>query len=153
VNKCRKFLRLSGRERWWLFQALLLLPLTALALRLLGLRSSHSVLADWARRCPRSRRAARLVADTEKLTRMVQLASAHGFFRPHCLHRSLVLWWLLHRAGIESELRIGVSKQAGGLRAHAWVERGGTALNERGDVRQRFAPFASSLLPMGPTTP
>ena len=151
MNKCRKFLRLSGRERCWLFQALLLLPLTALVLRLLGLRLSHSALASSAR-CPPNPRAARLAAETEKVTRMVQLASAHSFFRPHCLHRSLVLWWLLRRAGIEGELRIGVSKQAGRLSAHAWVECGGSALNERGDVRQRFAPLAASLPPMEPTT-
>jgi hypothetical protein len=56
---------------------------------------------------------------------------------------------LLRRAGEASELRLGVRKVDGRLDAHAWIEHQGAALMEAGDVRERFAPFAESIVPAG----
>ena len=60
----------------------------------------------------------------------------------------MLLWWLLRRRGMESELRIGVRKKAEVLEAHAWVEYQGCVLNDRSDVDQHFSPFAGAILPV-----
>jgi hypothetical protein len=48
-----------------------------------------------------------------------------------CLKRALVMHYLIHRAGRESELRIGVRRDdTGALVAHAWLTRRGAAYLE-----------------------
>jgi Transglutaminase-like superfamily len=85
----------------------------------------------------------RLVQQT---ARMVRAAADHGPFHGNCLRQSLALWWLLRRQGIDSELRIGVRKSGARFEAHAWIEWRGRALNERADLRQRFAAFEKPFL-------
>lgn len=147
VNSWRKFQKLSGCERSLLLQALLLLPLTAYLLRLFGFRRLYAAMAQW---LPPKRNLIGTPRTAPKaIARLVQLASWHGFYAPNCLQRSLVLWGLLRRQGIESDLRIGVRKQTGQFEAHAWVEYEGCVLNDSQEVHQQFAPFAEAIRPVG----
>jgi Transglutaminase-like superfamily len=68
-------------------------------------------------------------------------AARHHLYAMRCLPKALCLRWLLGRHGIESELRIGVARQDGGLAAHAWVERQGHPVGESARVEDRFAPL------------
>lgn len=70
---------------------------------------------------------------------------------PNCLARSLVLWWLLQRRGIDSEIRIGVrrSRQGAGMEFHAWVEHRGAVINDAADIREHFATFDRAIVPPG----
>lgn len=150
VNDWRKLQRLSRVERKLLVEALLLLPLTAFCIKLIGFQRLYTAMAEW------SRRKSNLELGQTKvytIARSVCLASYRGFYRPNCLQKSLVLWWLLRHQGIESDLRIGVRKQDGRLEAHAWVEYQGYVLNDSSDVARRFLPFADRILPMGVKAP
>jgi hypothetical protein len=143
LNNWRELRRLSRRERGLLAQALVMIPLTALALRVVGLGRWRSALGHLtpARRPP----GARPAPDFENLpritARMVRVAAAHGLSTGNCLSQSLVLWWLLRRQGIEGELKFGARKGGAALEAHAWVELASVALNDGDDVRARFTPF------------
>jgi hypothetical protein len=143
MGKWRKFQRLTWLERGVFFQALFLLPIAALALRLMGLRRTQAVLM-------RLTRTSKLLVESEESTRhqqtlaiarMVRAAASHGPYRANCLKQSLVLWWLLRLRGIGSELRVGVRRMSSGIEAHAWVVCGNRLLNEREDVYTEFAPF------------
>ncbi len=68
-------------------------------------------------------------------------AARHHLYDMRCLPRALCLRWLLGRHGIESDLRIGVSRQDEGLDAHAWVEWQGRPVGEDPAVARRFAPL------------
>jgi Transglutaminase-like superfamily len=68
-------------------------------------------------------------------------AARHHLYPMRCLPQALCLRWLLGRHGIESTLRIGVSRQDGGLAAHAWLERQGRPVGEDRGVGERFAPL------------
>jgi hypothetical protein len=148
MHNWRKFWRLGRLEKRFLIESLLLLPLTALGIRSVGFRRWKSILititriieSDSAIIDKSSFPKALLTAD------MVKRASWHGIYRANCLEQSLVLWWLLSRQGIESDLRFGVRK-GGGFEAHAWVEVERVPLNESGDVHQRFSTLAHALLP------
>jgi hypothetical protein len=146
VRSWSRFWRLSRAERQLLAQALVLLPLTVAALRLMGFRRCQALLA---RLAPRRTDQAATIDDARGMARMVDVAARHGLVRATCLPRSLVLWWLLRRQGIDSELRIGVRKEAGRFEAHAWVELHGVVLNDGGEVHERFAAFARALVPAG----
>ena len=56
------------------------------------------------------------------LTARLELIDRHHLFRPSCLRKAIALMWLLHRRGMAATLRIGVVKDGGALRAHAWVD-------------------------------
>ncbi len=143
--------QLSSAERWLLAQALALLPLTALALRFMGFQRWQATLARLApvgSPAVKSDEAA-LVRQGRATARLVETAARRGLYHASCLPRSLTLWWLLRRHGIDIALCIGVRKNEGRFEAHAWVELQGRILNDREDVRQRFSAFDRAILPVG----
>jgi hypothetical protein len=71
---------------------------------------------------------------------MVRVAATHGPFRATCLPRSVVLWALLRRHGVDAELKLGVRRGDRGFEAHAWVELEGVALDQHADDRS-FIPL------------
>ncbi len=142
VNRWYRFWRLSRPERQALLQGLVLLPTTAVALRIVGFRRWQAALSRLAQREETESDFPEVsVQRAQRITKMVQAASRHGLWHTSCLEESLVVWWLLRRRGIPSDLRIGVRKTASALQAHAWVELRGTALNDHEDVHQRFQAF------------
>jgi len=84
-----------------------------------------------------------------RAARMVSIAAAHTFFQSSCLDRSVLLWALLRRRGIDSDLFLGVRRDPGNFEAHAWVEINGAVLNDTDDVRERFAPFSVPITAAG----
>ena len=138
--KISKLRTLSAQEWRYLLIALLLLPMLRVALRGWGFRRVFGMLV---RTTPRFCVRSPSLSDAEiaRLVRMVNVAGAYGPVRANCLPQSLVVWWLLRRHGVPSELRLGVSRRGGGFQAHAWVERDGVALNDRADVQKHFAAF------------
>jgi len=147
-RKMSQFLSLGADERWLLLQALLLLLLTAMALRLLSLRRLSATLARFTSASPGPvRDGAQVFAQAQTTKRMINLAARYGPIHATCLHRSLVLWWLLRRQGMACDLRIGVRKAAGQFQAHAWVEYQGDPLNASRAVHQPFRAFDQDIMP------
>lgn len=128
-----------------LLQTSTLVPLTALSLRLFGFRRTYNGLNALARRtsgvCNRP--------DTyiEQVRARIKWIKRRGFYRGNCLSRSLTLWFLLQRQGIETNMRIGTRKQEGLFQAHAWVEYNERPLNAGQHVQQRYTTFKTSFLP------
>ncbi|MFO1316209.1 MAG: lasso peptide biosynthesis B2 protein [Burkholderiales bacterium] len=87
------------------------------------------------------------VARARAVARLVGIAAAHVPVRVTCLHRSVVLWWLLRRDGIRCELRLGARAGAGPFAAHAWVEYEGAALGEPPGRLVRYGAFPVPLRP------
>lgn len=140
-RKNRAFGRLSQAERRVFAQAVLGLPLTALSLKLVGLKQTQR----WLRRFePGSRSAASV--PVARVAHLVALAA--GCNRPwtNCLNHSLVLWWLLQGQEGNCSLQVGVRREGGKFEAHAWVEWQGHVLNDSGEVRQWFTTFDRPLL-------
>jgi hypothetical protein len=151
VRRWRKLRHLSWSERALFLQALWLLPLTALAVRCVGFKRWHSILASLV---PPEETPAKKCLDSSQLpeakatARLMRAAAQHGLYPANCLEQSLALWWLLRRRGIESHLRIGVRKAARQLEGHAWVEVAGAALDEPQDSQRAYVPFERAIVPM-----
>lgn len=134
----RRVLALTRAERWALLRAWWMLLIVDLGLRLLPFARLERWLA------PRPGRPGGAVAEPALVERLVwatRAAARHHLYPMRCLPRALCLRWLLGRRGIETSLRIGVSKRRGDLVAHAWVERNGRPVGDLEDVRDRFAPL------------
>ena|ERR1700722_8629114 len=172
----RRLRRLNWDQRSTLFQALALLPLTALAIRWIGMGRWQSLLLRClpaghkpeaqAKEQPQTPSPALQACDdscaleaddsgsagsalldrARQTSRMVAAASRRGLWQGNCLEHSLVLWWLLSRRGIPCELRVGVRFEAGSLSAHAWVVCAGAVLNDNEENIQRFAAFDRPIL-------
>jgi hypothetical protein len=143
--------QLTRQERWIFLRALVMLPLTAVAIRCLGLRRWQRFLLRCLGRTAGDRAA---VVMTEALheqarqtARLVAAARRRGFWRGNCLQHSVVLWYSLVGRGLPGELRIGVRFETGQLAAHAWVSCGGVVLNERDEELRSFAAFDRPILP------
>ena len=81
---------------------------------------------------------------------LVRIAVANSPVSLTCLHRSLALWWLLRGQGVLCDLRLGASTADGPFEAHAWVQCGGVALNERDAHLSRYSPLGEAVVPVGP---
>ena len=119
----RGFARLSSPQRRILAQALVMLPATAVALRLFGYRRLlHRISRQSAARRPGADEDAALEL-ARQIASPVEIAARRGPFHASCVERSLVLHGLLRQRGLKSEICLGVSRdrpgQGGGERSAA----------------------------------
>jgi hypothetical protein len=144
-------LRSLRREQWRVVLAsLVLLPAVQLSLRLRGFkRTAGTLAAHSARRAVPAR-----ASDARASAEAVGIVAARPAIGARCLGRSLVLWFLLRRRGIDAELVIGADlPRDGELSAHAWVEVAGEPVNDAANVRERFGGFDLNLPRLAPGAP
>lgn len=142
--------KLSWVERCQLLQAFVLMPLMIPGLRMFGFQRMQQLLrygmsSDIGFDRKKSNSEEKVLIECQKITRIVNIAANHNPVFSTCLHRSLVLWLLLGREGITSDLRLGAKKTDGQFDAHAWVEYQGIVLNDTQDVQQRYAVFGAPV--------
>jgi hypothetical protein len=149
-ERLRRFSALERPAQTLFLRAIVLLPLVALSLHWRGFRATQAALqisfSNAGQKCDSA-----LVCQKAALAaQMVNAADRHGLVHPSCLAKSLTLWWLLGRQGIESHLRVGIRKVNEKFEAHAWVEREGAALNEPDEHHHHYAAFDASLSALPP---
>lgn len=140
-EKWRRFSRLRSSDRRTVIEAVAGLVITWLGLRLAGFRQWKSILERLVPHSFADNVASPNSESARVVARLESAAARNLFFRPNCLERSLVLWWLLKRRGVAAELRIGARKDEEKFEAHAWVECGGTVIDEPDETRLHFVPF------------
>jgi hypothetical protein len=149
ARRLTQFRALPPSERGIVIAAMLRLPLFWIGLRLLGLQRLQARL----QRTPPGRATTPSLAELQRIGTLVNAAANQALGPANCLTRSLYLWWLLRRRGVETDLRIGVRLADGALEAHAWVEHAGLPINDRPDVSADFPPFAEPVSPSRFTAP
>ncbi|MGB7443771.1 MAG: lasso peptide biosynthesis B2 protein, partial [Coleofasciculaceae cyanobacterium] len=139
VQKTHTWKKLSLYENYLLLQALTLLPLLALSLKLLGFKRTQAILSNFL--------PPELYSDAPSssaailpIVKIVKIATKYYSWAT-CLKKSLVLWYLLRRQGIAAELQIGTRFEQGEFQAHAWVEYQGCVVGDRQGVKQHFTAF------------
>ena len=60
-----------------------------------------------------------------------------------CLPRSVALWWLLARRGIDTEIQFGVRRGDEDFTAHAWVEWHDQTVSDAIDPREVYTPLSA----------
>ena len=119
---------------------MVLLPLASLALRLWRFQLVYKSLHE-ATSLKKGKTEEESLHEAHRTARMVNAAAHRVPYDATCLRRSLVLWWLLRRHGINSRLRIGVRREKEGVLAHAWVECQECVLNDPADISQHYVPL------------
>jgi Transglutaminase-like superfamily len=147
LENWRRFRKRPSEDRKLIRRAALILPLTEIGLRVFGFRRWKELIEKVSLA---AHRRPSLPSDVQRETarrfaRAVRSAELHGLTNPNCLERSMTLWWMLRREGVEGELHIGARKQGPKFEAHAWVELGGQVLNDSADVHQHYALFDAPI--------
>ena len=150
-RKYNRWRRFSREERGLIIKAWLLLPVMVLGLRLAGLQRFQQFLrsqtpAGSVQNPGITNNDIIILGHSDKIQKMIRIAARYSLVPAKCLPKSLLLWWLLKRSGIESDLRLGVQKDKEKFEAHAWVEYKGTVLNDSPQVNERYTTFNSSLI-------
>ena len=132
---------LSLHEWCLMFTAMLLLPIVALSLRIGGFNKTKAFMSHF---IPGESSSEHLdeakIKKANIIASMLSIAARYGPYRANCLKQSLLLWWLLARQGISSEIKFGVPKTPGeSFGAHAWVECDGKSLSNFQDYNQQFS--------------
>jgi hypothetical protein len=142
MGKWAKFRALSNPDRLDLLLFSVLLPLVDAGLRGMGYRRFRAFLAAHPRDLPPYRGTETEALEASRhISYLVTVASRYGLSHPGCLRRSLLIWWLLRRQGIQTELRIGVNKRGEQLYAHAWIRLGDEIINDSVEVESYFSAF------------
>ena len=81
--------------------------------------------------------------EIRRLERLVDIAARNHLYPMTCLRQALSLQWLLGQRGIDTHLQIGVRKESGVLKAHAWLECAGRVLGETSGVEVGFTPLVA----------
>jgi len=73
------------------------------------------------------------------IVRMVNLAANYGFYRANCLKKSLVIWWLLARRNIVTNIRFAVDmKSQNSFGGHAYVAYGGENISDNTEIQKSY---------------
>ncbi len=141
VHTFSRLRSLSGITWRYYFLAVVLLPLVDISLRASGYARTRQRMQRIFLRSPGlpvpTNSPERLAAP---MARGVSLAGRRSLWPTSCLRQALLLHVLLARKGIASDLKIGVrAGEAGGVDAHAWVERDGRVLIGGEHASQQYA--------------
>ena len=131
---------MSWRDRGLLVETLAIISTLPLVLRVVRVQRLTGTLG----RTFDGRRLAESKADeprARQIARIVAMASRHTPTANTCLHRSLALWWVLGRRGLDSQLKMGARLSDGRLDAHAWVEHSGVVINDDPEVTGAYTPL------------
>ena len=102
-RKLARLHALNGEQRVVVLSSLFLVPATQVSLHIRGFSRTARTLARWSRRSP-------VPSDPEgarECAEAVNLVAGQAVVGARCLGRSLVLWFILRRRGIDAELVIG----------------------------------------------
>ncbi len=130
TEKLAKFAVLEPAERKLVLQVLVLIPAVKLAMRVEGYGRTRDFISRFLPKSAESTLPEQHHGSVAlRISRMVDITANHGPFKANCLERSLILWWLLARQGIHSDIIFGVQKTPDSpVQMHAWVNQGGQEL-------------------------
>jgi len=157
LRKLKTFTSLPSAERRIFFQALGLLPVMALRIQFSTIKNTFAWLRDRSGINENSFLVGELaLSHARRIIWLMGQAMRYSPIKGKCLSQSLVLWFLLRRSGIQSDLRVGFNKDTDNLpvdidnfNAHAWVECQGVVLNDHPDVYERYVVFDGKIQPPG----
>jgi len=134
---------LSLSDWWLLLSSMVLLPLIAFALRMVGFKQTKKFMSYFMFiKLNFNKHNKPEIDKAYTIARMISVAASHGPYHANCLKQSLLLWWVLAKRGISSEIKFGVQKDSNqSLGAHAWVECNGVALINNWEDHQRLSAF------------
>src|SRR5665213_3433501 len=121
-RKLRLFWLLAPEERWLTIKALVLPIAISVGFTLFGVSRTQGWARRWALAGKRRSVPGNAGIEIEMACRAQGRVRRTTGVRGPCLVRSLTLWAMLLRGGLEVNVRVGFRKRDGKVEGHAWVE-------------------------------
>ncbi len=143
IKRLKQFQKLSINEKKVLCLSMLSLPIIAVLLHTLGFNKTKSFLSrfipvETSLRVPQKEE----MLEIYSIANSIHIASRHNIYKANCLKQALLLWFVLGRKSIYSEIKIGIQKEdESTFGAHAWVECNGEPLIDSQDTIENFSTF------------
>jgi hypothetical protein len=144
LRKLKQFVLFPAADRRLLLLIAALVPFVEFSLKAFGFNRIFNLINRWTTRPPQAEINRE---EVNKYARLMFLSYRNSPLGGKCLARSLVLWGMLRRKGIETDLRFGMKKKDGKLLAHAWIEYRGEPLEQIGEYNQNYVPFVEPISP------
>jgi hypothetical protein len=140
MNRLNKFWSVPPREKQLFCEALFLLLLSQLSIRVIPFRHVYSVLcAQWNGFRASS---ADHAQDIRLVTLSLSRAASQLPWRSLCLSLSIAAFIMLRRRGVAAVMFAGVKPDDSSLYAHAWVQVGTTVIDANPE-KSAFIPLMS----------
>ncbi|MCP3929982.1 MAG: lasso peptide biosynthesis B2 protein [Bacteroidetes bacterium] len=141
IKRFQQLRELSIKDWKVLTLSLFFLPSIAISLHIIGYKKTKSVLSYFMPPEKASQRA-KDMGEVHSMARTIHIAARHNIFKANCLKQALLLWFLLGRKSIYSEIKFGVSTiSTSKFNAHAWVVCNGETLIDSEDTINTFSAF------------
>jgi hypothetical protein len=144
-QKLRTFRGLNASSRMLITEGLLLQLFIPASLCLVGVPRTQRTLKRWALRGENAPLKPVDECSIRQIRQVYRLAIRNFDLGGTCLSRSLMLWALLLRRGVKSEIRVGLRTRKGKIEGHAWVECSGQPLNEDPATIATYTVFAERM--------
>lgn len=145
ISKTRTFLALPASHKRVFIKIALLAPLVEIGIKILKFKRTFGVLkffvSENESNTPKNERQI-----VYRYRNYLYLYQKQFFSIGKCLAHSLVLWFLLAKKGIETDLRFGMKKQDKKLLAHSWLEYKRESLISESETDENYVPFSESIL-------
>lgn len=146
MNQFQKLLALTPYQGYLLISAMIMLPSIRLSLKVSGFNKTYQRIISQTLEAQIPKELSNLyIKQAKDISRIIDIASTHGFYQANCLTRSLLLLSILKKQNIACQLMIGVNQQStnsiNDFSAHAWVESEGEVLNDRSNICTSFKAF------------
>lgn len=145
MNRLQKLLALSPYQWYLLISAMILLPSIRLSIKFSGFKKTYNRVVASPVNIQTIELNKAQIDEAQQITRMIDIAAAHGLYRANCLTRSLLLLRMLKKRNIPCQLMIGTNEggnsDKNNFGAHAWIESEGKVLNDQSDISTRFKAF------------
>ncbi len=149
LNKLQKITQLKLSEIFILLICFTFYPINLLLLQCLGYQKTITVLTFFLPSASNMHEPGG--KEFQKISTLARMVSVSGssqiLYSTKCIHKSILLWFMISRMQVRSTIKFGVQKDdQSKLHAHAWVECAGVPLIDSLDIYARFSVFKNDSL-------
>ena len=123
--KIISFFKISGRDRWLFFEALLLIAIARIAIRFFSFKKLMNYLGTPQSELPNTELEEDERRYLHQIGKAVRRASKNSFWHTMCYEQALTTKLMLKRRNKNATIYIGMRKnEEKGMEGHAWIRNG-----------------------------
>lgn len=144
LSKIKTFFELPISDKLVLIKISLLVPLIEIGIKTIKFKKTFNILNLFVSK--NTKPIKNELIEINRHVNLLYLFQRQFPFLGKCLSRSLGIWFLLAKKGINTQLKFGMKKENNELLAHSWLEYNGKMLDIENEKNKKYTPFSESIL-------
>lgn len=138
--------KLPFAEKWTLLRALNLAFFLRIGFKTIGFNKTIKILKLFGNYTQEKQAENLIAGELEVYQKLIQLAYKFPAVIFNCLSVCTSYWWIMRKKGIVTQMKFGMLKQDGKLKAHAWLNYNGKTLTLNPEIELIYTPFGAGIL-------